>query len=295
MHAQQQQQQPQLPLEQRNLSDLSDYEIAQLTSQLKEEQASQRPLVGPLEPLDNLLHEYHNETIVSKIKHLEQNSWTGLRRTRGDGDCFYRAFAFSYVERLVSQPASAAQLALAKLESLMPLLDKAGFMKDIYDDFYEPLRELLISLGPLPPGARPTLSSLHESFNDPEASNAVVVFLRLLTSAYLKANSDEFTPFLFALDDDPRFLEGGTPTMDQFCSFHVEAVQKEADHIQITALTRALQINVKIAYLDQSAVPVATGRFETDEVNFVEFEESAPERLNGALLYRPGHYDILYR
>ncbi|KAM0786215.1 hypothetical protein ACM66B_007018 [Microbotryomycetes sp. NB124-2] len=292
----QQTQQQQVPLEQRNLTDLSDYEIAQLTSQLKEEQAQQRPLVGVLEPLDNLRDEYQNETIINKIKHLEQNSWTGLRRLRGDGDCFYRAFAFGYVERLVPQPPSAAQLALAKLESLLPLLDQAGFMKDIYEDFYEPLRDLLVALGPSPPRPRPTVSSLHDSFNDPEVSNAIVVFLRLLTSAYLKANADEFTPFLFALDDDPRFLEGGAPTMDQFCSFHVEAVQREADHIQITALTRALQINIKIAYLDQSLVPMTgSGGGEGDEVNFVEFEEEASESLDGALLYRPGHYDRLYR
>ena len=36
-----------------------------------------------------------------------------------------------------------AKAAEAKLQSLMPLLDQAGFMKDIYDDFYEPLAALI--------------------------------------------------------------------------------------------------------------------------------------------------------
>lgn len=48
------------------------------------------------------------------------------------------------------------------------------------------------------------------------------MFLRLVTSAYLKANADDFTPFLFGLEDDPRFFETGAPTLDEFCSFYVE-------------------------------------------------------------------------
>ncbi|KAK4051508.1 hypothetical protein OIO90_004722 [Microbotryomycetes sp. JL221] len=294
------------PLEQKQLSDLTDYEIAQLTQSIKEESAVERPLVGQLEPLlDTLTQEYTNKLIINKVKYLDHQGYTGLRRARGDGDCFYRSFAFSYVERLLPQPPSAAQLALAKIESLLPLLDQAGFMKDIYDDFYEPLKNLLVALGSQQT-TRPTNLSLHESFNDPETSNAIVVFLRLLTSAYLKANAEEFEPFLFSLEDDPRFIESGrSPTIQEFCSLHVEPVQKEADHIQISALTRALSINLKIAYLDQSQVPIMfgngggggdneVGQGEA-KVNFVQFEEGASETFEGALLYRPGHYDILYK
>lgn len=90
-----------------------------------------------------------------------------------------------------------------------------------YDDFYEPLRDLLRSCAPASP-ARPSAEQLLEAFNDPETSNGIVVFLRLLTSAYMRANEDDFVPFLFSLEDDPRFFEGGVPTLDQFCGFHVE-------------------------------------------------------------------------
>jgi ubiquitin thioesterase protein OTUB1 len=75
----------------------------------------------------------------------------------------------------------------------------------------------------------PDAEGLLQRFNDPETSNSCVVFLRLLTSAYLQANADDFAPFLFSLEDDPRFFDGGVPTLQQFCSFHVEAVNKEAD------------------------------------------------------------------
>jgi len=61
-------------------------------------------------------------------------------------------------------------------------------------------------------------------------------------------------------------------------------VGKEADHVQITALSRALQISVKIAYLD--------GRGTNGKVDFVDFDSAAGgDPLQ--LLYRPGHYDIL--
>ncbi|SCZ94712.1 BZ3500_MvSof-1268-A1-R1_Chr12-3g04063 [Microbotryum saponariae] len=298
-----------IPLSERQLSDLTDLEIASLTQQIKAESANVRPLIGALEPLERFKHEYDSERVRGKIEWLGKSGWTGLRRSRGDGDCFYRSFAFSFLERLVPLPPSSAQLSLAKIESLLPLLDQAwnlvvsysGFAKDIYQDFYEPMRGLLVALGSNDRSKRtathrPASATLEASFNDPEVSNSIVVFLRLLTSAYLRANADDFVPFLFALDDDPRFFEGGVPTMEQFCGFHVEAVNKEADHVQITALSRALRIGLRIAYLDQS-----TGKEgEVGEVDFVEFEvegeeKTGVERLDGALLYTVNHYDVMYR
>jgi len=123
-----------------------------------------------------------------------------------------------------------------------------------------------------------------------------------LTSAYLRTHSDDFTPFLFALEDDPRFLqEGGSPTMENFCQYHVEPVSREADHFQIVALTRALGTPLRIAYLDQSGLAGVGGDQEGGgEVNFLGFEEDRAKEdrivsIEGALLYRPGHYDVLYR
>ena len=58
---------------------------------------------------------------------------------------------------------------------------------------------------------------------------------------------------------------------------------RECDHIQITALTLALGIPVRIEYMDRGG---------DDTTNAHCFpEESSPKFT---LLYRPGHYDILY-
>ncbi|GAA5965609.1 hypothetical protein JCM21900_006602 [Sporobolomyces salmonicolor] len=300
----------------RSLGDLSDHEIASLTAALKDEQAQQRPLVGPVEPLARLADEYQPGTSYrAKIERLEADGWTSLRRSRGDGDCFYRAFIFSLLAAHLSLPAAASALLLSTFESLLPLLTACGFDEIVWSDFWEPLREILRRMGPEEKDggarkdgeARLGLDELVSLFNDPETNSCIIVHLRLVTSAFLRSHADDYTPFLFALEDDPRVVASaaaGPPTMAQFCAYHVEAVSREADHLQIVALTRALGTPARIAYLDQSGVSTAGGdgvRPADDgaEVNFVEFEEDAAKRgavgIEGALLYRPGHYDMISR
>lgn len=68
-------------------------------------------------------------------------------------------------------------------------------------------------------------------------------------------------------------------------------MNKEADHLQITALTRALSVHTRIAYLDQSGAPpggfgFGDGDGADAKVDFIEFEDQSEERLEGALLYR---------
>jgi len=102
----------------------------------------------------------------------------------------------------------------------------------------------------------------------------------LLTSAQIRADPDSYAPFL----SHPETGELLEPR--EFCENFVEAVGKEADHVQISALSRVLQIRVSIAYLD--------GRNTDGKVDFVLFEnETGVDPLQ--LLYRPGHYDILVK
>lgn len=58
---------------------------------------------------------------------------------------------------------------------------------------------------------------------------------------------------------------------------------KESDHIHIIALTSYLGVGVRVVYLD---------RGENQKVNHHDFPEGMPPQI--ALLYRPGHYDVLY-
>jgi ubiquitin thioesterase protein OTUB1 len=63
----------------------------------------------------------------------------------------------------------------------------------------------------------------------------------------------------------------------------VEPMYKESDHIHIIALSAALNVGVRVRYMD---------RGEAAEVIAHDFPEGIHPAVH--LLYRPGHYDILY-
>lgn len=65
---------------------------------------------------------------------------------------------------------------------------------------------------------------------------------------------------------------------------------KECDQPQIAALTESLAISVKIEYLDGSAS--ADQELQSYLCNGDSSAQDQPPLL--CLLYRPGHYDILY-
>ena len=60
---------------------------------------------------------------------------------------------------------------------------------------------------------------------------------------------------------------------------------KESDQIHIIALTDALGVCVRVVYMDRGG---------NQSVNHHDFPEDGSRPLVN-LLYRPGHYDILYQ
>ncbi|KAG8908836.1 hypothetical protein FRB99_003074 [Tulasnella sp. 403] len=270
---------------------MSEHELYLLAQELKDSEANIRPLISSTEPIDNLRKEYENggTQVPTRIDWLESQGWGGLRRTRGDGDCFYRSLAYSYVERIMySEDVDlAVTAALSILDRTLSLLKEAGFQDLVYDDFYESFVELIRNIvRPDREGRVLNAQSLLEAFQTPEISNSVVVFLRLVTSAQMRVDPSAFEAFLLHPDTyEPVSVK-------EFCERFVEATGKEADHPQIAALTRALSVSVHVAYLAGSATDNST------TVDFVKFEpEGSQESVQKpvVLLYRPGHYDILER
>lgn len=58
---------------------------------------------------------------------------------------------------------------------------------------------------------------------------------------------------------------------------------KESDHIHIIALSSALDVGIRVRYMD---------RGQSTEAIAHDFPEGS--QIHVHLLYRPGHYDILY-
>lgn len=62
-------------------------------------------MIGDLESPSILRHEYENADSPGFIPGIEYLSvqYPHMRRVRGDGNCFYRAFIFSYLENLLNE------------------------------------------------------------------------------------------------------------------------------------------------------------------------------------------------
>ncbi|SPO32415.1 uncharacterized protein UTRI_02972 [Ustilago trichophora] len=242
------------------LSSLSDTQRLELAEKLRAESLSGQPLISSVEPIEVLQAEYaSNDAFLGKINWLKnQAGFIGIRRAKGDGDCFYRAFAFAFIYKIMMmKDRPMHHFTVKHVESTLGLLKQAGFDQEVYTDFYEPLKNLLNRMYSTDPETKElNEQALVEAMNDPEQSNSIVVYLRLLTSAFLKLNADEYTPFLFSLDASNA--DGNPPDMATFCADQVEAIGKEADHVQITALSRALKVSLDVAYLSPNQAPPET-------------------------------------
>jgi ubiquitin thioesterase protein OTUB1 len=65
--------------------------------------AAVQPLIGKLESVECLLEKYQDSTspgFIPGIKYLS-TAFQAMRQVRGDGNCFYRAMLFGYLENLL--------------------------------------------------------------------------------------------------------------------------------------------------------------------------------------------------
>nr|CAG4652035.1 EOG090X0AE1 [Triops cancriformis] len=234
--------------------------------QIEKEIADAIPFVGAKEPVDCLLQEYANDSIyIGKVKLLSQ-TYRFLRRTRPDGNCFFRAFGYAYFEQLLKDKEDYGRfqaLAAKSKDALVAL----GFPKFTVEDFYDTFMDTVDKIG-----KGLTQEELLGIFQDQGLSDYIVVYLRLLTSGQLQKEQEFYA----------NFVEGDR-TVKEFCQQEVEPMFRESDHIHAIALSSALGAGVRILYMDRG----------TDHhVPAHDFPEGLSPKVN--LLYRPGHYDILY-
>ena len=153
---------------------------------------------------------------------------------------------------------------------------------------------------------------LLRAVTEPATATKCIQWLRLVTSAYMRSNRDGFEPFL-------------QKEFETFLAEDVETMNVEAEEMHIVALTKALQLRVRVEYFDpvrrQSAYSPRCGvhRFvvrgpaeldaRTSARMAAETRLQSPARsdrdcamrqpprpvapLVACLLFRPGHYDVL--
>ena len=257
----------------------------------------------------------------------------GIRFVRGDGNCFYRAVWYRWLEILhtnaitsSSQPQnpSFAQRALDHVQGkLWPQILQAGFDEMTVETFHDSVVDVLqrlVALTKYQPTENCSSSSTNDgttktpgkdcsdwsSFHDEliqetGLSDYATWYLRVCTSSFFKLASQQhgkdslYVPYL------PPHVRG---SMDVYCQQSIEPMGKECDELSIVALAECLQIPISIAYVDgRRTIDTRTSSpndIITDTVmihrygptNTEDTTTNAPCPIT--LLYRPGHYDILY-
>lgn len=245
-------------------------------------------LVGDEEDFDALEAEYAagSDVFRSKIAFL-RTKYAKIRRTRGDGNCFFRSFAFAYLEHLLcTGDEQERDRAVARLQQLQKQLMDAGYDEFVLESPMEMLLGMLKSIGaPMDPL---TMQVLEVNMRDDAASNYIVFLLRMITAAEVKRRAEFFAPFIIGLSGFD---------VETFCSRCIDPMGEESDHVQLVALTDALQVPIRVAYLDRSdAGGGAEQGMQVDMHDFVpnDFAPTAGMEPKVHLLYRPGHYDIVY-
>uniref|UniRef100_A0A0N5AAR6 Ubiquitin thioesterase n=1 Tax=Syphacia muris TaxID=451379 RepID=A0A0N5AAR6_9BILA len=230
-----------------------------------------QPLVSKKEPISALVSVYDAQNSAEYFQKAKDlcSYYESLRRIRGDGNCFYRSILFAQLEAIlkdVDERKRFTQICKGWRQRLL----KLGFPEFTTNDFCDWFDELLDDIN----NGKVTEESLFASLNDDGTSNYYVIFFRLITSGYLRENAEMFE----------GFVEGGR-TVEQFCKEEIEPMWKDCDHLAIISLTSAIEVSIRIEYMNRSAAP--EGGYHHDFIS-----HNIPPRLY--FLYRPEHYDILY-
>lgn len=324
-----------------NTSAPTDADIIAWENQIREAEVRNVPLVGDVEEIRALEQEYRygSKIFLAKISALRR-SYTSIRRTRGDGNCFFRSFIFGYLESIIkTSDLEERDRAVRKLHELKQQLLESGYDELVIET---PLEMLLGLLDSITSTTEPlTVEALEHKMREEEFANYIVFLLRIITSAEVKRRAEFFAPFIMGLSD----LD-----VDTFCRQCVDPMGEESDHVQLVALTDAMLVPVRVVYLDRtehgrgdnqvdtantmtpvqqpglpegggaSYTSVAVGgggtATATSETGFgrplsastmkVDVHDFTPANANANLgnsvneeprvhlLYRPGHYDLLY-
>jgi len=263
----------------------TDEDILAQENMIRMAEASRVNYIGDLEGMTALYSEYERGSAVfrRKIESLSA-TYSHMRRTRGDGNCFFRGFCFAYLEYLsVSGDEEERERFRGVMSRSADMLEQGGFDRIVFEDALDVLTDLA--------GTREQSPSVEEillSMRDEGTSQMLVMLLRFVTSAEIQRRTDFFAPFVLGMTD---------MTVGEFCNKSVVVMGEESDHIHIVALSDALGVPLRVMYLDGS--PAGFDGAVDAEAGTVPHHDFVPEGCSKeplfTLLYRPGHYDILYQ
>lgn len=238
----------------------------------------QGPLVSTKQSSHSIALDYSNAdpTLATKTNALAITH-PECRIMKGDGNCGWRAVAFGYFETLFAlRDTLRIEAEIRRMKSLTTLLERVGLSDSIYEIFVDATEDVLNRTQAAIQNGAQDESFLVEAFNEGYCSDAIITHFRILTSAWMKLNPNRYQAFL-------------PMPLDQYCSSRIDPVKTEIDEVGLQALIDGViegsGFGVEILYLDRS---------EGDVVTPHQLSSNSSNGATIRLLYRPGHYDILY-
>ncbi len=258
----------------------SDADIIAWENQIKQNAQESSMLIGDKVSLDQLVEEYtapgSSEQFRANVLNLT-GTYRSMRQSRGDGNCFFRAFIFSYLERLAeSGNMKERKRMVSCLSGIKEMLLVAGYDELVLEGPLELLLDLLES-------DTLTVEMLEKQLRTDDVSNYIVFLLRIISSGEVKARSEFFAPFIMGM------VGMG---VDEFCAKCIDPMGEESDHIVLVALTNALQVPMRVVHVDGSTKE--DGQLDIKDFGCDDRRAAGDGEIFVHLLYRPGHYDILY-
>ncbi|KAK5194539.1 hypothetical protein LTR99_003041 [Exophiala xenobiotica] len=239
----------------------------------------QGPLVGEKRPLSDLVTEYAqaDQTYVLKTTALAVTH-TAYRSIKGDGQCGWRGVVFGYFELLIrSGDLGLITQEKVRLLSFEQTMRAVGIDYDIIIDMFDYTWELFDAIKTAVGRGDMSDTVLLEAMNDQGRSDSIVYHFKMMTSSFMQLQADRYAPFM-------------DMSVTQYCLTRIDPANQEIEHIGLQALNDAViapaYIALEVLYLDRSA---------GDEVTPHRFVDDAHHWPTLRLIYRPGHYDIIYK
>ena len=231
----------------------------------------QTPLISENFSLSKLVDEYKSNEEYSKSVENISKKYKEIRKVRRDGNCFYRAFIYRLFEHIcMKNNKELFEKIKQKILDAKELTGRNGYdwvvVEDFYDLFLEEFNNCFNSLEKNIT-VRDYLDNL---FKDKDKGNYLIYFIRFCIAAFLKERKENYQ----------MYIEG---SFENWVRKEVEAIDHEADEIQIMACVNYFDIGVKIEYLNKNQREVVKLPHDKPDEQFFIF-----------LLFTPGHYDILY-
>jgi len=247
-----------------------------------------QPLVSGQLSLDVLLAEFSgHQNYERQMKALIAGErHRAYRQMRRDGNCFYRAFLLGLFETIESRQdqqllARVTQFVTDSLHRSLQFGFEGYTIEDFYYAFMDELAFYQQKLSALAAGQASFRASDQmgdsaiERMSSKHHAQYLIFWARMLASLHMRAHQEDFEGFVPA--DKGGFA--------QWLRSDVEALNSEADHLQAVALSKALQVPVTLYCLENVAKGGPSRVATLGEGAKAEYD----------LLFRPGHYDLLYR